>query len=296
MPLHFTLYTGSDVTTSGVCWREAIAKDGITERITVSESPGLLADAVSSPPLFGDQRIVAADLDGISEDELNMIAFSAPHSDTIVIARATEINSARRKLIESFGSVVSYAIPQSKELPSRIDTLAQAAQVRLSSESRRVLLDRAGDDLDRVFSVLEQCRIGHLAEPTPRQLLVLLGTSQRDILPWDVSDAIDRQDLALAIEIALRCDPIPLVAYLSNRYLEAARVRERYQKPNTHDTIEITGQGRWQAEKTSRLASKFSNEEFNLLLSILAKSDRLLKTNKDSSVTISSLISALMKK
>jgi DNA polymerase III delta subunit len=294
MPLRFVMYTGSDSTTTGVRWREAVAQAGVTERITVAETPGLLAEAVASPSLFGGQRIVAADLDGITDEELQNIASAAPASDAIVIARATELTAGRKKIAETFGEVVTISTPQAKDLPSRIEALAAAAGVRLNPDARRVVLERAGDDLDRVHSVLEQCRIGHLIEPTVRQLLVLLGTSERDVLPWDVSDAIDRGDLAAAIDAALRCDPIPLVAYLSNRYIEAARVREHSEHPDAQTVIDITGQTRWQAEKTARLATRINSQGFTDRVVLLAESDRLLKTDRDPAATISKLITTLM--
>lgn len=288
------VYTGSDITGATDLWQSAAADAGTTERVTVSEQPGSIVDAVNSPSLFGAVRVIAADLDGITDDEIDALIAAAPSSDAVVVARITELPAARRKRLEQIATVVSVAVPQAKDLPARVDTLAREAGVRFGPEARRMLIERAGDDIDRIRSVIEQCRIGHLNDPTTRQLQVLLGTAERSALPWDVSDAIERNDVRTAVDTALQCEPIPLVAYLANRYLDAARVREAGPRPDADTAAAITGQARWQAERTAKLASRIDLDGFRVRLRALAEADRLLKTDRDPAAVIGALVTTLI--
>jgi DNA polymerase III delta subunit len=294
MALKMQVYTGSDTTGATDLWKAECKIAGTNERVNVSEHPGTMFDAINSPPLFGSARIIAADLDGISDAELESLISSAPNSDAIVVARMTEVSSSQRKLIEKIAKIISLSIPQTKDLSTRLEKISHSSGVHLTAETRSILIERSGNDIDRIRSVIEQCRLGHLLEPTIRQLNVLLGSSERGALPWDVSDAIDRNDLLNAVDIALECEPIALVAYLSNRYLEAAKVRESSETPDVDLAVVITGQSRWQAERTTRLACKIDLDGFGRRLRSLAEADRLLKTNKDSASVIGELINTLI--
>jgi DNA polymerase III delta subunit len=294
MPLQMQVFTGSDMTGATDLWHAAATQAGTNERVNASEQPGSIVDAVNSPSLFGSVRIIAADLDGITEAEIDALIVAAPGSDAVVVARITELPAARRKRFEKIATITAVAVPQAKDLPSRVDNLARQAGIRFGADARRMLIERSGDDIDRIRSVIEQCRIGHLNEPTIRQLQVLLGTSERGALPWDVSDAIERNDLQNAVDIALQCEPIPLVAYLANRYLDAARVRESSPLPDAETAAAVTGQARWQAERTAKLASRINSEGFGLRLRALAEADRLLKTDRDPAAVIGALVNTLI--
>lgn len=261
------------------------------EAVLCSDGPGLLLAAVQSQRLLGGGRHVWCDLDGVTDAELAQVAASAASSDAVIVARSSEMNAKTKKILEPVAQIITHAKPSMKDVPARIDALAAIEGVRLSNDARRELVERCGHDLDRARSVLVACRLGALLSPSERHIAILSGSSQAPGVPWDVSDAIERGDIATAIKHAERCEPLGVIGYLSGRLMDAALLAESGVS-DAKSAAEKLGNSPWQAEKLLKL-SKVGSEGLYVCVRAMAKADRECKRGNDEHA-MNALIDALM--
>lgn len=277
MALELRVYAGSDQASVNARFQADVARSGVSERIRCAENPGALADAVSAPSLFGGRRVIAVELDGVDEKELEQIEASAPTSDALVVARATELSPKRKSRLETLGKVVVITTPQRRDTPRRVQEFAETAGVRLDAAATAFLAKTAGHDLHRVRSVIEQCRIGAITDPSVAQLAMLCGTSSADSLPWEVGDHLEKGELIAAIDSAAKAEPLAVIGYLTNRYIDATRIAEeavRRSCPVTAELAEeVTGLPRWQAERLASVARRHSPSRLAEMLTSLARAE-----------------------
>lgn len=251
-----------------------VARTGcIPEYISCADEPGRLADAVRSPGLFVAQRLLAVDLDGLSESEAQLVAEGLTASDAVIVAHATDVPAAILKRLTPFATITKHPLPSNRDAGTAIDELAGLLGIILSGASRTTLVNRLGHDLDRVSSVLRGLAIGGYREPNSRQIEMMAGTSTAAGVPWDVTDALDRRDLAAALEASRRCEAVPLVAYLTKCAIEAARCAEN---PGA-DAAELLGVSNWAAQKANKLSRQMGRTQLATLIVELVEADRRVK-------------------
>lgn len=168
--------------------------------------------AASTVSMFGSRVVVARNSSRFSTDELApLVAYlqdPAPDSVLVVVwdkpvTPGARSNPLPKKLTDAVkgagGEVHDCGLPGGKGRGMWADDQMDAATVRLSPRARRLVLERLGDDLSRLGGILTvlDATFGDAALE-PDDIEPYLGDAGA-VPPWDLTDAIDRGDVAGAV-------------------------------------------------------------------------------------------------
>lgn len=168
--------------------------------------------AASTVSMFGSRVVVARNAGRFSVDELApLLAYlqdPAPDSVLVVVwdkpvTPGARSNPLPKKLTDAVkgagGEVHDCGLPGGKGRGMWAEDQMEAATVRLSPRARRLVLERLGDDLSRLGGILTvlDATFGDAALE-PDDIEPYLGDAGA-VPPWDLTDAIDRGDVAGAV-------------------------------------------------------------------------------------------------
>jgi DNA polymerase-3 subunit delta len=168
--------------------------------------------AASTVSMFGSRVVVARNASRFTTDELApLVAYLGdPAPDTVVVVvwdkpvtPGARANAVPKKLTDAIkgagGEVHDCGLPGGKGRGMWADDQMDAATVRLSPRARRVIVERLGDDLSRLGGILTvlDATFGDAALE-PDDVEPYLGDAGA-VPPWDLTDAIDRGDVAGAV-------------------------------------------------------------------------------------------------
>lgn len=198
------------------------------EVVDLTEEPlDSLLNALSSPSLFSPRRVIALEgLSTLDEKAAKRLAETAKTSDAYVVARADAIPAAVLKPLKPFATEEKFTTPRNAAVKDRVREIARRHGVKLSAAVERTLVARAGHDLDRVASVCRQLELAGIANPSERQIGVLVGSTAPGGVPWAITDALEQGRFDRALEAAVGQEPMAVLGYLSNQVAAAARIAE----------------------------------------------------------------------
>ncbi len=207
---------------------------------------GAVVDAASTPPLFGDRRVVVARGCGRftkKDDVAPIVAYLAAPMETSAIVLVWEQAAGQQRLgavpkslsaaVSSAGGTVRNVDPGSSR-GARDEwwtTVFDEAAVRLDRDARQMIRDRAGEDLSTVPALLRLLSNAFGAD-TPLDAATVepfLGAAG-GVPPWELTDAIGRGDTAAALDALHRMagagerHPLQIMATLSSNQLRIARL------------------------------------------------------------------------
>lgn len=175
-------------------------------------SMGDVLIATSTVSMFGSRVVVARNASRFSTDDLApLVAYlqdPAPDSVLVVVwdkpvTTGARANPVPKKLTDAVkgagGEVHDFGLPGGKGRGMWADDQMDAAAVRLSPRARRLITERLGDDLSRlggILTVLDATFGAVTVEPA--DIEPYLGDAGA-VPPWDLTDAIDRGDVAGAV-------------------------------------------------------------------------------------------------
>jgi DNA polymerase-3 subunit delta len=175
-------------------------------------SMGDVLIATSTVSMFGSRVVVARNASRFSTDDLApLVAYlqdPAPDSVLVVVwdkpvTTGARANPVPKKLTDAVkgagGEVHDFGLPGGKGRGMWADDQMDAAAVRLSPRARRLITERLGDDLSRlggILTVLDATFGAVTVEPD--DIEPYLGDAGA-VPPWDLTDAIDRGDVAGAV-------------------------------------------------------------------------------------------------
>lgn len=168
-----------------------------------------VADASQTPPFLTDFRIVLArnmerftTADSVSP---LLTYLGSPLESTSMILVWTGGGRVPKKLTDAIkaagGEIVSAAVPgQAKAKRQWFDDQLAHSPVSLTAPAARMVSDQLGEDVNRLGSLLEMLAAIHGPDTKlgPDEIAPYLGQAG-SVPPWDLTDAIDKGDLALAI-------------------------------------------------------------------------------------------------
>jgi DNA polymerase III delta subunit len=260
------------------------AAGGATGRGDVAvDGPAGLLDAIGSPSLFGGRRVVAVDgIEALTDRDVDRMLRLAAHSDAVVVARAAgSLPVQTRDRLKTIGQVITCTAPKGRGVGARVEEMVVSSGVTLGPELRRMLVDRAGHDLDRVASVLRQLTIAQIFQPSRAQLDVLLGSAAPPGVPWALADAIEAGDTATAVTASIGLEPLAALGYLTSRATQIGQVVEA----SAAGAIDVGSvqqmlrlNHRFQAEKLLRVATRLGPDGSRQLWNVLGRADKLVKT------------------
>lgn len=242
------LLKGSDPSLLGDAVRERVGAL-VGERDTsliVDEHAGdeyevaALVDAAQTPPFLTDDRVVVGrDLGRFDADELApLVAYLGdplPTSHLVLVWEQAGSRRLPKKLADAVkaagGEVVDTGAGRGKERRDWVLDRIRASPVDLDRSARDAVLDRLGDDVDRVGSLLDTlvATYGDGATLGEGEVAPFLGEAGQ-VPPWELTDAIDKGDIAAAIDRLHRLmgagemHPLQVMAILHRHYRQVLRL------------------------------------------------------------------------
>jgi DNA polymerase-3 subunit delta len=195
-----------------------------------------VADAARTPPFLAERRVIVARGVGrfTTEDVAPLLACLAdplPTSTLVFVGGGGQVPRALVDAVKKIGEIVDAAAPTGRKRTAWVARRIDEHDVRLDSGAVGVLTEHLGDDLGRLASVLDILLAAYGAE---RRLGVdevrpFLGEAG-SVAPWDLTDSIDRGDVAGSLEQLRRITsaggrhPLEIMATLHNHYRRMLRL------------------------------------------------------------------------
>ncbi|MDH4144545.1 MAG: DNA polymerase III subunit delta [Acidimicrobiia bacterium] len=210
-----TMVTGNDESLlRDVAQRVVDAALGSEDRtLAVDEFAGeeypvaAVVDAAQTPPLFSAHRVVVArDLAARAAADLEpLVRYLADPLDTtalVLVWGSGRVPKALADALKAAGATTTSAsVPGGRGRQMWLDDAMAAADVKLDTAARRLVADHLGDDLARLRGLLDSltATYGAGARVGVDQVAPFLGEAGA-VPPWELTDAIDRGDVAVAVE------------------------------------------------------------------------------------------------
>jgi DNA polymerase-3 subunit delta len=211
---------------------------------TGQQTPSALVSAAQTPPFLTERRVVIGrhlTLFSKAATVLPLVELLAapPETTDLVlvwdraanISRMPTVPKTLSEALKSAGAEIIDAAPSGRARKSLLDERLANAPVRLDAGARRLISEQVGDEVGRlsaIFDVLVST-FGLDAKVGADDVLPFLGNGS-DLAPWELTDAIDSGDIALALEKLDRMTtgggrhPLQLLATLHNHYQRALRL------------------------------------------------------------------------
>lgn len=206
---------------------------------------GAVADAAQTPAFLTDRRVVVARGVGrfSADDVTPLVAYLAdplPSTDLVLVAGGGRMPKALTDAIKAAGGVVVETSPptRGKERQEWFDEQVRAAGVRLDGPASQRLVKWLGEDAGRIGGILDTLRATY-GEGTVLRVADIepfLGDAG-GVPPWDLTDAIDRGETTVALQLLHRMmragerHPLAVLAILHGHYskilaLDGANARD----------------------------------------------------------------------
>lgn len=209
----------------------------VTEELSGDEyTVGAIVDAAQTPPFFGDRRIVVArDVGRFSthdvEPLVGYLKDPMPTTSLVLVAGGGQVARPLVEAIRKTGHVVDAGVPGGKGRSTWLAARLKQAPVRLDGRAAQMVGDHLGEDVDRLGSLLEMLAAAHGqgARIGPEELAPFLGGAG-SVAPWELTDAIDRGDPAVALAVLRRLTgagarhPLVILATLHSHFARMLRL------------------------------------------------------------------------
>lgn len=266
--------------------------------------------SAETPSLFGDARVVV--LRGIHEatvDQLSpLIEYlrNPSESSHLVITTSGKLAKSTTDALKKSGATVFATAPPGRrnELVVWFQEQFTQAGLKLDSDAMNNVIDWLGQDQARLPSLIE---VLVSAFGTSKKLLAddiqpFLG-EQGSVLPWDLTDAIDRADASTALAMLRRMirsgeyHPLQVMSLLHNHYVRLLKL----DGPDVRDVQQamtlIGSKSEFQGRKYLELYRRVGSSGVSGAIQLLARADIDLRGGKDlpEELTMEILVARLSK-
>lgn len=228
----------------------ALLVDEFTIDDLVAEDGGygmaVVLDALQTPPFLTDRRMVVVRNAGVFSTKdavaplVELLAEPEGLNPLVLVwekdprpnraARTSAVPKSLLDAIATVGGVVVDSAPGRKSAEWLVDRLGESS-LRFDAAARRLIADHLGEDIGRLPGLLETLTavFGAGAKVSAPDIEPYLGASG-DVAPWDLTDAIDVGDPALAVSVLHRMldgggrHPLQVMSTLTTHYLRMVRV------------------------------------------------------------------------
>jgi|LauGreDrversion2_2_1035103.scaffolds.fasta_scaffold46781_1 hypothetical protein len=258
--------------------------DGVTvERLDAAENTVIdIVAGVLSHSLFSPAHVVVIDqLDKLTGANLDLFISAVSDSMNHLYAIAKSLTPTQRKMLTNgLGEMLNvreYPALDGKRAHETVDIIAASADISLSRQVRQLLIERAGHEPARLQSVIEQCRIGGIKNPSAAQIIILCGTTSSAGVPWGLSEHLERGELQAALEVCSAAVPLATLAYLGNRYQHAMRIFESGASNPEEAARTLGSKSVYTAERLLVLSRRVGRKRLEKIILIIAEGDLLAK-------------------
>ncbi|HEV2758663.1 MAG TPA: DNA polymerase III subunit delta [Acidimicrobiales bacterium] len=264
----------------------------MTEELAGDEyTVGAVVDAAQTPPFFGDRRIVVArDVGRFSTHDVEpLVAYlrdPLPTTSLVLVAGGGQVSRSLVEAVRKAGHVVDAGVPGGRGRATWLAAKLKEGPVRLDARAAAMVGEHLGDDVDRLGSLLEMLAsaYGQGARLGPDEVAPLLGGSG-SVAPWELTDAIDRGDAAVAIAVLRRLigpggrHPLVITATLHSHFarmlrLEGADVAD---EAAAAALLGMSGGSTYPAKKALLQVRRLGHAPVARAIHLLAEADLALK-------------------
>lgn len=254
-------------------------------------SVAALVDAAQTPPFFGDRRVVVArDIGRFSTHEVEpLVAYLKDPLETTSLVLVAGGGVVPRPLVDAVrkaGHIVDAGVPSGKGRSTWLANRLKEAPVRLDARAAATVGDHLGENVDRLRSLLEMlaAAYGPGARIGPDELAPFLGQAG-SVAPWELTDAIDRGDTTVAVEVLRRLTgpggrhPLVVMATLHTHFARMLRLdgAEVADEAAAAALLGITGGSTYPAKKALLQARRLGHPAIARAIHLLAEADLALK-------------------
>jgi DNA polymerase-3 subunit delta len=271
---------------------EELLVDGTTDEDRAPQLAALV-DAAQTPAFLTDRRVVVGrNISAATVDELSPLveAIGDPLPSTALVLtweKSAALPKRLQEAVKSVNGVIVDASPgrTAKSVTAWVAEHIGASHLRLDANAKGLLAERIGEDLARLSGILEtlESTFGPGAKLTADDIEPYLGGSG-SVPPWELTDAIDGGDIALALERLQRQmeggqrHGLVILATLHNHYsrmlaLDGTDARD---EKDAAALLGITG-STFPARKALAQSRRLGSARLQQAFGLMARADRDLK-------------------
>ena len=250
-----------------------------------------LVDAAQTPPFFGDRRIVVArDVGRFSTHDVEpLVAYlrdPLPTTSLVLVAGGGQVARSLVEAVRKAGHMVDAGVPGGRGRSTWLAARLKQGPVRLDARAAAMVAEHLGDDVDRLGSLLEMLAsaYGQGARIGPDEVGPLLGGAG-SVAPWELTDAIDRGDAAVALAAMRRLigpggrHPLVITATLHSHFgrmlrLDGADVAD---ESAAAAVLGMSGGSTYPAKKALLQVRRLGHAPVARAIHLLAEADLALK-------------------
>ncbi len=255
-------------------------------------------DAVQTPPFLTDRRVVVARDAGLFSNKdlvaplVAALGDPLPSTSLVLVwerppqpgARLSPVPKSLNEAVKAIGGVVvDTQIGRSRKERSNwiADTLV-ASGIDLDKGAVESVTRHLGDDLERLRSLLVtlESSFGNGARLSADDIAPYLG-ERGEVAPWDLTDAIDRGDIAGSLEQLGRMldagdrNPLQVMATLVNHYMMMLRLDGSgiSSEAGAAEALGMRGGSTFRAGKALTQTRKLGSARLREIAGLLARAD-----------------------
>lgn len=249
------------------------------------EDLGPVLEACSTPPfLVGRRVVVAREAGRLRADAVNRLVRyledPLPTTSLVLVAGGGPLSSKLVAAARRSGHVVDASAPSGRGRAAWLAEQVAKGPVRLDRAAVSMLDRHLGEDLGRLEGILASLAAAHGegARLGPAEVEPFLGESG-GVPPWELTDAIDRGDVAVALTTLHRLleggqrHPLTVAATL-NRHYGAMLSLDGSGVTDEGGAAEALGMSSpWRAGKIMTQGRRLGSDRLRRAISLLAKAD-----------------------
>ena len=257
------------------------------ETLADDATAGTVVEAVSTPSLLGDRRVVVVREAGrFAADEAAEIAAyiaePAPDAALVLVAGGGVLSRKLSDAVRKHGHIVEAGVApraNAKERSQWFSDQVAASPVTLAPPAAKRLLGHLGEEMGRLETLLAglASAYGEGATVTEDELEPFLGAAG-GVAPWDLTDAIDRGDAPGALVALHRMleggqrPPIVVLASLSRHVLSLLKIDGSGVR-NDNEAAALLGMKPYPARKVLSQGRKLGGEKVRRAVRLAAQAD-----------------------
>lgn len=256
---------------------------------------GAIVDAAQTPPFLGDRRVVVArDVGRFSTHDVEpLVAYLGdpmPTTSLVLVAGGGQVARPLVEAVRKAGHVVDAGVPGGRGRSTWLAARLKQGPVRLDARAAALVGDHLGEDVDRLGSLLEMLAAahGHGARLGPDEVAPFLGGAG-SVAPWELTDAVDRGDTAVALAVLRRLTgpggrhPLVILATLHSHFARMLRLdgADVADEVGAAALLGMSGGSTYPAKKALLQVRKLGHAPVARAVHLLAEADLALKGSVD---------------
>lgn len=264
-------------------------------------------EAASTPPFFTERRVVVVDRGGaLSADDVAVLveylADPPDFTDLVIVWSSGRVSDALKKAVTKSGGRVIDPSPPTRAADRREwwSEQIRARELEIEPAAQAMLVEWLGEDVSRLDGLVRTLKSAYGSKRVSVDMLRPYLGERGDVLPWDLTDAIDGGRATEALRAARRMmkagerHPLQILAQLHNHYGRLARLDG--EDLSSKESIEVAaGVKGYPAQKAFNTYRSIGHDGVRRAFELLSTADADLRggTGLDEDVVMDVLIARL---